>query len=72
MFIVADLVSLNGGCTGSSESIHIKMPHCWKSHVTAHFMSLWKTRGFMVFYVLIYFPGKDTTEFHQTVLCEMV
>ena len=25
-----------GGCTGSSESTHVKMPHCWKSHVTAH------------------------------------
>ena len=21
------------GCTGLSESIHVKMPHCWKSHV---------------------------------------
>ena len=28
-------LSLKGGCTGSSESIHVKMPHCWKSHVTA-------------------------------------
>ena len=27
--------SLKGGCTGSSESIHVKMSHCWKSHVTA-------------------------------------
>ena len=26
---------LTGGCTGSSESTHVKMPHCWKSHVTA-------------------------------------
>ena len=25
-----------GGCTGSSESSLVKMPHCWKSHVTAH------------------------------------
>ena len=25
-------LSLKGGCTGSSESTHIKMPHCWKSH----------------------------------------
>ena len=24
------------GCTGLSESMHVKMPHCWKSHVTAH------------------------------------
>ena len=27
---------LIGGCTGSSESTHVKMPHCWKSHVMAH------------------------------------
>ena len=24
-----------GGCTESSESIHVKMQNCWKSHVTA-------------------------------------
>ena len=24
------------GYTGSSESIHFKMPHCWKSHVAAN------------------------------------
>ena len=29
-----EFLSLKGGCTGSSESIHVKMPHCWKSHVT--------------------------------------
>ena len=29
--------SLKGGCTGSSESTLVKMPHCWKSHVAAHF-----------------------------------
>ena len=27
---------LKGGCTGSSESTLVKMPHCWKSHVMAH------------------------------------
>ena len=27
--------SLKGGCTGSSESIHVKLPHCWKSHALA-------------------------------------
>ena len=31
-----DILSLKGGCTGSSESIYAKMPHCWKSYVTAH------------------------------------
>ena len=28
-------ISLKGGCTGSSESTHVKMPHCLKSDVTA-------------------------------------
>ena len=28
--------SLKGDCTGSSESTHVKMPDCWKSHVAAH------------------------------------
>ena len=27
---------LKGGCTGSSESTLVKMPHCWNSHVMAH------------------------------------
>ena len=30
-----ELISLKGGCTGVSESTLVKMPHCWKSHVTA-------------------------------------
>ena len=30
-----EFIGLNGGCTDSSESTHVKMPHCWKSHVTA-------------------------------------
>ena len=31
-----DFLSLKGNCTGSSESILVKMPHCWKSHVAVH------------------------------------
>ena len=30
-----EFLSLKGGCIGSSESTHVKMPHCWKSHTTA-------------------------------------
>ena len=37
-------LSLKGGCTGSSESTLVKMPHCWKSHVTAHFLLQVATR----------------------------
>ena len=32
-----EFLSLKGGCTGSSESTLVKMPHCWKTHVTAQF-----------------------------------
>ena len=30
-----EFLSLKGGCTGSSEYTHVKMPHCLKSHATA-------------------------------------
>ena len=31
-----EFLSLKVGCIGSPESTLVKMPHCWKSHVTAH------------------------------------
>ena len=31
-----ECLSLKGGCRGSSESTHVKMPHCWKSHALSH------------------------------------
>ena len=30
-----EFLSLKGGCRGSSESTHVKIPHCWKSHALA-------------------------------------
>ena len=30
-----EFLSLKGCCTDSSQSAHVKMPHCWKAHVTA-------------------------------------
>ena len=30
-----EFLNVNGRCRGSSESTHVKMPHCWKSHATA-------------------------------------
>ena len=32
-----EFLSIQGGCTGSSESTLVKMPHCWKLHVAAQF-----------------------------------
>ena len=31
-----EFLSLIGGCVGLSESKLVKLPHCWKSHVTAN------------------------------------
>ena len=33
-----EFLNLKGGITGSSESTLVKVPHCWKSHVPAHFI----------------------------------
>ena len=30
-----EFLCLKGDCTGSSESTHVKIPHCWKSCVAA-------------------------------------
>ena len=35
-----EFLSLKGDCRGSSESILVKMPHCWKSHATAHIQNV--------------------------------
>ena len=35
-----EFLSLKGGCTGSSESTLVKIPHCWKSHVAALMVDL--------------------------------
>ena len=35
-----EFLSLKGGCRGLSESTHVKMPHCCKSHVAAQLISI--------------------------------
>ena len=35
-----EFLSLKGGCRGSSESTHVKMAHCWKSHAVAQIFSI--------------------------------
>ena len=40
-----EFLSLKGGCTGSSESTLVKMPHCWKSHVMAQIRNNFTTRA---------------------------
>ena len=33
-----EFLSLKGGYRGSSDSTHVKMPHCWKSHAKAQIL----------------------------------
>ena len=35
-----EFLSLKGGCRGSSVSILVKTPHCWKLHVAAQMVLL--------------------------------
>ena len=35
-----EFLNLKGGCTCSSESTLVKMPHCWKSHIAAQIYCL--------------------------------
>ena len=34
-----EFLSFKGGCTDSSESTLVKLPHCWKSRAMAHFLA---------------------------------
>ena len=43
----SEFLSLKGGCTGSSVSTLVKMPHCWKSHAAAHILFTDKVRFFL-------------------------
>ena len=54
-----EFLSFKGGCRGSSESTHIKMPHCTKSHAKAKIT------------VQKYFV-EENVEFHTQCLCKCI
>ena len=39
-----ELLSLIGGCRGSSESTHFIISNCWKSHAAAHLVNVLRKR----------------------------
>ena len=45
-----EFLSLKGGCTGLPESTLVKMPHCWNSHVIAHFLCFFSFEQFCINY----------------------
>ena len=47
-----EFLNLKGSCRGSSESTHVKMPHCWKSHAMAQFfICIFQTAEKLVMYL---------------------
>ena len=63
-----EFLGLKGGCTGSTESTLVKMPHCWKSHVKAHFMFAVPPTPVTVFpfeYLYSNFDGLSKEELHE-------
>ena len=70
-----EFLSLKGGCRGSPKSSHVKMPHCWKSHVMAHIMFLFvfqSAHNFVSFvmqlFILIYFLVTVKAAPHECVI----
>ena len=62
-----EFLSLKGGCRGSSEFTHVKMPHCWESQVTAHILST--LYGHL--YVLSAYINEETV-YHNCHICMAV
>ena len=63
-----EFLSLKGGCTGSSESIHVKMPHCWKSPVTVQMDNTIFIFSICMGYLLFQYQGShknSKTQFHD-------
>ena len=59
-------LSLKGGCTCSSESTLVKIPHCWKSHVTAHIYTHLNQEGIGHSFYFRFFPiGLDVARIPQ-------
>ena len=60
-----EFLSLKVGCRGSFESTHVKMPHCWKSHVLAQLPSSVGKQSETPFYLQFklfhsIYPNKET------------
>ena len=49
-----EFLSLKGGCTGSSEYPLVKMPNCWKSHVTAQILTYYNHKNIYDMYHCLY------------------
>ena len=49
-----EFLSVKEGCTGLSEPTLVKMPHCWKSNVTAHIILIYLNNLNKIFFSIIF------------------
>ena len=52
-----EFLSLKGDCKGLSESMLVKMPHCWKSHVVARLCILSRIGYSLIYQCKLFFFG---------------
>ena len=57
-----ECLSLKTGCTGSSESPHVKMPHCWKSHALAQIFTIPLINCFTNIYAMVFNRGEARSQ----------
>ena len=64
-----EILSLKGGCAGSSESTLVEMPHCWSSHVMAQIRKLISNCTLLSGGLPFYFSLLVSTGLKQTGIC---
>ena len=47
-------LSLKGGCRGPSQSTHVKMLHCWKSHALAQIFNHMYNQQIFYYLLILY------------------
>ena len=57
-----EFLTLKGGCTGLSESTLVKMQHCLKSHVEAHYIFWASTQDFGTYCISFNTPGRGQSK----------
>ena len=62
-------LSLIGGCRGSSESTHVKTPHCWKSHTLAQIITYDPSTSTMANHVFILGTVVQTMSNSDVIFC---
>ena len=56
-------LSLLKACTGSSESIHVKMPNCWKLHIRLKFCCCFNCVAVSVLVLVLWCGSTNNSEF---------